>query len=152
MATKRADIFMEAVHAAIAESTPAAIYRRRQVEDLTGLPRSVIYERMAKGTFPKQINLGGRSVGWLRSDVHRWVEDRRAESFSSQVPQSGAPLSANQVNASTTRSKQRVDRSAFHRRHLDFGVVNSETVPELDAEAQEPCARTTCAEPPDEKH
>lgn len=56
------------------------IYRRRDVEAVTGLKRSSIYERVTAGSFPKPIKLGARSVGWLASDVHAWVEARVAES------------------------------------------------------------------------
>jgi prophage regulatory protein len=41
------------------------ILRRAEVEQATGLPRSTIYDAMAKGTFPRPIRLGDRSVGWL---------------------------------------------------------------------------------------
>jgi prophage regulatory protein len=53
--------------------------RRPQVERATGLHRSSIYERMAAGTFPKPIPLGGRAVGWLQSEIAAWLEKRKAE-------------------------------------------------------------------------
>jgi prophage regulatory protein len=56
------------------------LLRRRQVESRTGLKRSTIYQRLAEGTFPKQIRLGPRSVGWLASEVEAWVQARIAES------------------------------------------------------------------------
>jgi prophage regulatory protein len=56
------------------------ILRRKQVEILTGLCRSTIYQRLAEGTFPKQIRLGRRSVGWLASEVDGWIAARIAES------------------------------------------------------------------------
>lgn len=40
------------------------IIRLPAVTNLTGLSRSAIYERISKGTFPKQICLGNRAVGW----------------------------------------------------------------------------------------
>jgi len=48
------------------------ILRRKQVEEVTGLARSTIYERMKAGTFPKAIPLGGRAVGWLERDIQSW--------------------------------------------------------------------------------
>ncbi|MGB8295847.1 MAG: AlpA family transcriptional regulator [Polyangia bacterium] len=56
------------------------ILRRRQVEALIGLRRSAIYAAMAAGTFPKQVHLGPRSVGWLASEVDAWIAERVAES------------------------------------------------------------------------
>jgi prophage regulatory protein len=29
-------------------------------------------------TFPAPISLGGRSIGWLESDVHAWINERAA--------------------------------------------------------------------------
>ena len=45
------------------------ILRRKQVEVLTGLPRSSIYDLIGKGKFPKPIAIGPRSVGWLLSEL-----------------------------------------------------------------------------------
>lgn len=56
------------------------ILRLPQVRSKTGLPTSGIYKRISEGSFPKQINLGGRSVGWLESDIQNWIRQRLAES------------------------------------------------------------------------
>jgi prophage regulatory protein len=53
-----------------------SILRLRDVKAMVGLSRSSIYNAIAKGTFPKQISLGERSVGWLRTDVEGWINDR----------------------------------------------------------------------------
>lgn len=52
------------------------ILRREDVERATGLPRSTIYEKMAKGEFPKSIKIGARSVGWLESEIAAWQKSR----------------------------------------------------------------------------
>lgn len=52
------------------------ILRRPQVEAQTGLSRSTIYGRVAEGTFPAPVNLGGRAVGWLASEVEDWLRQR----------------------------------------------------------------------------
>ncbi|KGQ33760.1 hypothetical protein JP34_07865 [Gallibacterium anatis] len=43
---------------------------------LTGLPRSSIYKRMNTKTFPQKINLGGRRVVWLESEVKEWMNQQ----------------------------------------------------------------------------
>jgi prophage regulatory protein len=53
--------------------------RRHAVEDRTGLSRSSIYDRIAAGEFPKPVPLGGRSVGWLESEIIEWQKARIAE-------------------------------------------------------------------------
>jgi prophage regulatory protein len=55
------------------------ILRRKEVETVTGLGRSVIYEKMADGTFPQQVPLHGRAVGWVESEVQSWISDRIEE-------------------------------------------------------------------------
>ncbi len=52
------------------------VKRLPEVISITGLARSTIYQRMAAGTFPKQINLGCRSVGWLESDINNWFDEQ----------------------------------------------------------------------------
>ena len=57
------------------------IIRLPVVKARTGLSRSSIYQRMAEGTFPKKISLGGaRAVGWIEEEVSQWVEQRIAAS------------------------------------------------------------------------
>lgn len=52
------------------------ILKRPDVQAMTGLSRSSIYAMMDNGSFPKQINLGARSVGWLDHEVQEWLEGR----------------------------------------------------------------------------
>jgi len=52
------------------------IERLYAVKEVTGLSRSTIYLRIKKGEFPKPISLGGRAVGWLESDIQRWLREQ----------------------------------------------------------------------------
>jgi len=61
------------------EGQAIVFLRRHMVEARTGLSRSSIYDRIAEGTFPKPIPLGGRSVGWLESEIVEWQKARIAE-------------------------------------------------------------------------
>jgi prophage regulatory protein len=56
------------------------ILRLPAVKQSTGLSRSTIYLRVAQGTFPRPVSLGGRSVGWLEHEVDEWVQKRIDES------------------------------------------------------------------------
>lgn len=58
------------------------ILRLPSVKTRTGLSRSSIYLRMSKGDFPPSISLGGRAVGWLESDIERWLDEKISSSQS----------------------------------------------------------------------
>jgi prophage regulatory protein len=63
------------------------ILRLPEVKTSTGLSRSTIYFRMAEGTFPKQIPLGRRTVGWLEKEIQQWLERQIQTSRSSEPHQ-----------------------------------------------------------------
>lgn len=52
------------------------IIRLPEVKKVTGLSRSTIYKMMNEKTFPAQISLGAKSVGWLEADIQAWVQER----------------------------------------------------------------------------
>jgi len=52
--------------------------RRDEVERVTGMPRSTIYDKMSKGEFPRAVKIGGRAVGWLETEIAQWQEARIA--------------------------------------------------------------------------
>ena len=52
------------------------ILRLPAVKASIGLSRSTIYLRIAEGTFPKPVCLGGRAVGWLQCDVEEWLDQQ----------------------------------------------------------------------------
>lgn len=56
------------------------ILRLPAVKTSTGLSRSTIYLRVAEGTFPRPVSLGGRAVGWLEAEIQEWLERRIAAS------------------------------------------------------------------------
>lgn len=50
--------------------------RLTSVREMTGLSRSTIYLMMRDGSFPKNVLLGARSVGWLVGDIEAWIDSR----------------------------------------------------------------------------
>ncbi len=48
--------------------------RLSDVKERTGLSRSTIYLNISKGTFPRNISLGNRCVGWLESEIDAWMQ------------------------------------------------------------------------------
>jgi prophage regulatory protein len=51
-----------------------AILRLSAVRSRTGLSRSSLYSKIAKGLFPRPMSLGSRAVGWFEEDVDRWLD------------------------------------------------------------------------------
>jgi prophage regulatory protein len=52
------------------------VLRRKDVEAMTGLSRSSIYQGIQDGAFPRPIKLGPKAVGWVESEVTSWIEER----------------------------------------------------------------------------
>ena len=52
--------------------------RRNEVENLTGLGRSAIYDLMGKGKFPRPIRLTAKAVAWPESALTEWFAQREA--------------------------------------------------------------------------
>ena len=55
---------------------PDKILRRPEVETLTGLSRSTIYELITAGRFPRPLRIGKRAVGWTESCIQEWINSR----------------------------------------------------------------------------
>ena len=55
---------------------PISFLRLPQVKQRIGLSRSSVYAKIQRGEFPAPINLGGRAVAWLESEIDGWIRDR----------------------------------------------------------------------------
>jgi len=55
------------------------LLKRREVEKITALSRSTIYNLIAQGRFPRPRRCGSRAVRWSRADVAAWIDATRAE-------------------------------------------------------------------------
>lgn len=62
-----------------AQQIQTALIRRREVEKLTALSRSRIYDLMKQDSFPKPVQLGAMSVAWLEIEVREWIANRIAD-------------------------------------------------------------------------
>jgi prophage regulatory protein len=54
------------------------LMKRPEVEGLTGLSRSAIYDLMTRGVFPRTVKLGPKSVAWVDEEIRQWIADRIA--------------------------------------------------------------------------
>jgi len=55
---------------------PDRLLRLPEVEHLTGLRRSAIYEQMRRGIFPLSVKAGQRTAAWPESAVQSWIAER----------------------------------------------------------------------------
>jgi prophage regulatory protein len=58
------------------------ILRLPEVLNRVGVRRATLYQWITAGKFPKQIQLGTRSVGWDEKSVESWLKDRISASQS----------------------------------------------------------------------
>ena len=58
------------------QTTAPRFLRISEVLQMTGMGKTFIYDRMKDGTFPKQIQLGSRSVVWNEQEVIKWMEEQ----------------------------------------------------------------------------
>lgn len=49
--------------------------RIQDLEQMIGLSKSTIYNKIELGEFPKQIKLSNRAVGWCSDEVQAWIDE-----------------------------------------------------------------------------
>ena len=84
------------------------ILRREAVTEKTGLERSAIYQRMALGTFPKQVKLSAKAVGWLESEVDAWIASKVAARDSGETSERTAAEARRLAKTKATKAAKRV--------------------------------------------
>lgn len=52
-----------------------AIIRLPEVMQTIGLSRPSIYRMVKAGTFPQQVRLSLKAVGWFRAEVEQWLAE-----------------------------------------------------------------------------
>ena len=58
------------------ETVKKRLIRRSEVEKITGLTTSRLYEMMKAKEFPKAVPIGPFAVAWVESEVDQWVNAR----------------------------------------------------------------------------
>ena len=76
------------------EYTKTRLLRGCEVESLTALKRSAIYDKVAHGAFPPPVKIGPRSVRWRYGDILEWIE--KLPSAVTEEKESGAESPYNQ--------------------------------------------------------
>lgn len=68
--------------ASLSSPDDISFLRLADVKLMSGLSKSSLYALIRAKSFPAPVQLGPRTVGWVRSEVQQWaaerIEDRRA--------------------------------------------------------------------------
>jgi prophage regulatory protein len=75
------------------------ILRLPAVLKVTGVSRSLIYQQISDGLWPKPIRISNRSVGWLKTEVEALVKARVANLDSESIKKLVANLIENRALA-----------------------------------------------------
>lgn len=108
--------------------TILVIIRLKEVERRVGLKSSAIYQKISEGTFPTQVHLGARAVGWIESEIDAWivaqVEKSRAVPVAAPLIPETTPgfAAAKQTPRNKVRTKQ-----LFHPPKLKSPSSSTET-------------------------
>ncbi|MBK5119094.1 AlpA family phage regulatory protein [Burkholderia sp. R-69980] len=73
----------------MADQTIPILIARRRVREITGMERSALYERIARGEFPKPIQIGSAAVRWIEAEVVAWVQ-QQIDASRAQQPAKGS--------------------------------------------------------------
>ncbi|MNV96689.1 Prophage CP4-57 regulatory protein (AlpA) [compost metagenome] len=68
----------EAFGSAHVSRPPDRLLRLPEVQRLTGLGRSAIYQQMKEGFFPRSVKIGPRAATWSEAAVQAWIHQRLA--------------------------------------------------------------------------
>jgi prophage regulatory protein len=63
----------------VERTKPKRFLRSKEVQRRTGLSTSTLYDKMARGEFPKPVSLGPQIRAWLEDEIADWQAARIAE-------------------------------------------------------------------------
>jgi prophage regulatory protein len=91
--TEMPSINRRAVDESVAPMQPnlqdeVSFLRLPELKSVTGLSKSSLYALIRAKSFPSPVQLGPRTVAWVRSEVRQWATDRISKSRSAS-PQTG---------------------------------------------------------------
>jgi prophage regulatory protein len=71
-------LVMIVLNSMLADPAPKTILRCDEVLRRTGLSRTMLYDKIEKNEFPRQVPLGARAVGWYEEEIDSWIAKRAA--------------------------------------------------------------------------
>lgn len=61
------------------------VIRKPELLGMIGLSDATVWRMERAGRFPRRINLGGNSVGWIDAEIAAWLDKKAAERPESQA-------------------------------------------------------------------
>ncbi|WP_441001139.1 helix-turn-helix transcriptional regulator [Fodinibius sp. SL11] len=58
------------------------LIRPKQLADLLSISIPTLYRMINEGDLPPKVKIGKRAVGWRRSQIEEWMEERTEETAS----------------------------------------------------------------------
>ena len=89
--------------------TPEKYYRLPELQELVPLSRSVIYDMIARGKFPRPVKLTARVSAWKSSEVAAWLAEREA---AAKEAAKQAKRAAEKAAKEAEQERKRLEREA----------------------------------------
>lgn len=61
------------------QGIPISFMRIKQVEAVTGLSKSSVYDLVKAGEFPRPVKISAHRSGWVKAEVDEWSRKRVEE-------------------------------------------------------------------------
>jgi prophage regulatory protein len=52
------------------------LLRKPEVLTLTGIGQTTLHKLISEGSFPKPVPITGKVVGWVDSEIQKWIASR----------------------------------------------------------------------------
>ena len=52
------------------------VVRIKEVLEITGLSKSVVYDMVSRNEFPRPVRISHRAVAWHQADIEEWLDSR----------------------------------------------------------------------------
>jgi prophage regulatory protein len=98
------------------------LVRINRVIEITGMPRTSIYEKILDRTFPAQIKIGSRTVAWPESEIYAVNAARIAGRTDAQIRELVQTLAAKRKNADTPPAGEVPDPRPGMKRRLEVAA------------------------------
>ena len=98
------------------------LIRAKRVMEITGMPRTSLYEKIQAGHFPAPVRIGTRTVAWPESEIYAMNSARIAGRSDGEIRELVQTLAAKRKNADTTPAGEVPDPRPGMKRRLEVAA------------------------------